>query len=36
VAYILQKSSNLQSLILEIVRLSEKHGVKESSRCNFA
>ena len=31
VAYILQKSSNLQSLILEIVRLSKKHDVRESS-----
>jgi len=36
VAYILQKSSNLQRLILEIVKLSEKPGVRQSSRCNFA
>ena len=32
VAYILQKSINLQSLILEIVRLSKNHVVRESSR----
>ena len=36
VAYILQKSSNLQSLILEIMRLNENHAVRESSRCSFA
>jgi len=34
VAYILQKSSNLQGLILEIVKLSTKPGVRQSSRCN--
>ena len=33
VAYILQKSINLQKLILEIVRLSKNHVVRESSRC---
>ena len=36
VAYILQKSINLQRLILEIVRLSKNHAVRESSRCSFA
>jgi hypothetical protein len=36
VAYILQKSSNLQSLVLEVVRLSKMHGVREFSRCSFA
>ena len=36
VAYILQKSINLQRLILEIVRLSENQVVRDSSRCSFA
>ena len=36
VAYILQKSSNLQSLILEIVTLSKRHDVRESSRCSLS
>ena len=36
VAHILQKSINLQRLILEIVRLSKNHVVRESSRCSFA
>ena len=35
VAYILKKSSHLQSLVLEIVRLSKNHVVRESSRCSF-
>ena len=35
VAYVLQKSSNLRILILEIVRLSENHAVRESSSCRF-
>ena len=35
VAYILRKSPNLRSLILEIVRLSEKHDVRASFRCSF-
>jgi hypothetical protein len=34
VAYILQKSSNLKSLILEIVKLSKMHGVREFSCCS--
>ena len=36
VAYILQKSINLQRLILEIVRLSKNHVVREYSRCSFS
>ena len=37
-AYIIQKSSHLQSLILEIVKLSKRHDVRESSSsgCSFA
>ena len=35
IAYILQKFSNLQTLILEIVKLSENHAVREPSCCSF-
>ena len=35
VAYILQKSANLHSLILEIVRISKKHDVRVSSCYSF-
>ena len=36
VAYILQKSSNLQCLILEIVKLGKKRGVRQPPRCSSA
>ena len=35
VAFIIHKFSNLQTLILEIVKLSENHAVREPSCCSF-